>query len=373
MNDIYITLTGNVAAPPRQHAFADGSRVTSLRVATRHRFFDRKTQEWSDGDTVFFAVRCWRTLGDNVAQSFQVGHPVVVCGKLRIREFGPDGDRRFMPEIEASSIGHDLRWGVGAFSKPERSGGIGTLSRETRESLDESTQDWAMSGSANVHPLHGRPSPASPPSASSLSSPFSASTASTASSASSALSAEEAAQETTGWPFPVSSADLPAVPASEAGTEAASVSAVPAASATTSSSGDTIILVPPGSSEDEYRTRSEELPHDLSEKQGREADRSAPSKGKNTDQDVPSEGGDAGPDAPAEGGDAGSGAPSGGGDTGSGTPSEGGDADAGGAFRGRDEDRGAGHPGGGPGKVRILNTEDAARVTTPRSRRAKAA
>ncbi|MFC7715747.1 single-stranded DNA-binding protein [Nonomuraea recticatena] len=111
MNDIYITLTGNVAAPPRQHTFTDGSRVTSLRVATRHRFFDKKTQEWSDGETVFFAVRCWRTLGDNVAQSFQVGHPVVVCGKLRIREFGPDGDRRFMPEVEASSIGHDLRWG----------------------------------------------------------------------------------------------------------------------------------------------------------------------------------------------------------------------------------------------------------------------
>ncbi|MEU4725559.1 single-stranded DNA-binding protein [Nonomuraea dietziae] len=159
MNDIYITLTGNVAAPPRQHTFTDGSRVTSLRVATRHRFFDKKTQEWSDGETVFFAVRCWRTLGDNVAQSFQVGHPVVVCGKLRIREFGPDGDRRFMPEVEASSIGHDLRWGVGAFSKPERSGGIGTLSRETRESLDESTQDWAMSGSGNVHPFTGRPAP----------------------------------------------------------------------------------------------------------------------------------------------------------------------------------------------------------------------
>ncbi|MEU7896387.1 single-stranded DNA-binding protein [Nonomuraea sp. NPDC049152] len=285
MNDIYITLTGNVAAPPRQHAFADGSRVTSLRVATRHRFFDRKTQEWSDGDTVFFAVRCWRTLGDNVAQSFQVGHPVVVCGKLRIREFGPDGDRRFMPEIEASSIGHDLRWGVGAFSKPERSGGIGTLSRETRESLDESTQDWAMSGSANVHPLHGRPSSASLPLAEET-------------------ETETAQDDTAGWPFPLAPADTPAEPASEAPLVAAPESApelaaapvaapAAAASAVDSDNGGTITLVP---------TEGED--------------------------NAPAEEPDAGP--------------------------------------------GAGHPGGA-GKVRILNTEDAAHATTPRSRRAKAA
>lgn len=144
MNDIYITLTGNVAAEPRQHTFNDGSRVTSLRVASTNRYFDRKTKEWTDGDTVYFAVRCWRGLADNVVQSVQVGHPVVISGKLRIREFGPEGDRRFMPEVEAVSVGHDLRWGVGAFTKPQRSGGVATLSKETRESLDESTQDWAM-------------------------------------------------------------------------------------------------------------------------------------------------------------------------------------------------------------------------------------
>ncbi|MEV1244025.1 single-stranded DNA-binding protein [Nonomuraea sp. NPDC050022] len=144
MNDIYITLTGNVAAEPRQYSFEDGARVTSLRVLTTHRYFDKRTGQWADGERVCFAVRCWRALGDNVAKSVQVGQPVVVSGKLRIREFGPEGDRRFMPEVEASSVGHDLRWGTGVFAKPERGGGTGSVSREMRDRLDEETQDWAM-------------------------------------------------------------------------------------------------------------------------------------------------------------------------------------------------------------------------------------
>ncbi|MGW2156107.1 single-stranded DNA-binding protein [Nonomuraea sp. NPDC001699] len=151
MNDIYITLTGNVAAEPRQYSFDDGTRVTSLKVFTSHRYFDRKTGQWTDGERVCFTVRCWRALGDNVADCVRAGQPVVVSGKLRIREFGAEGDRRFMPEIEASAVGHDLRWGTGAFTKPERGGGLGSMTKEMRERLDEETQDWAM-GTRPVRP-----------------------------------------------------------------------------------------------------------------------------------------------------------------------------------------------------------------------------
>ncbi|MEV4395217.1 single-stranded DNA-binding protein [Nonomuraea sp. NPDC049607] len=151
MNDIYITLTGNVAAEPRQYSFDDGTRVTSLKVFTSHRYFDRKTGQWTDGERVCFTVRCWRALGDNVAGCVRAGQPVVVSGKLRIREFGAEGDRRFMPEIEASAVGHDLRWGTGAFTKPERGGGLGSMTKEMRERLDEETQDWAM-GTRPVRP-----------------------------------------------------------------------------------------------------------------------------------------------------------------------------------------------------------------------------
>ncbi|MDP4501533.1 single-stranded DNA-binding protein [Nonomuraea turcica] len=159
MNDIYITLTGNVAAEPRQYTFDDGLRVTSLKVLTSHRYFDKKTGQWTDGERVCFTVRCWRALGENVATSVRAGQPVVVSGRLRIREFGQEGDRRFMPEIEASAVGHDLRWGTGVFTKPERGAGVASMSREMRDRLDEETQDWAMGS----RPLRSLPRPGAAP------------------------------------------------------------------------------------------------------------------------------------------------------------------------------------------------------------------
>ncbi|MFD0889236.1 single-stranded DNA-binding protein, partial [Streptosporangium algeriense] len=132
MNDIHITLTGNVAAPPRQHTFPDGSRVTSLRVASTSRYFDRDSQQWCNGETTYFGIRCFRGLADNVAQSIRAGQPVVVQGRLRIREFTHEGERRFLPEVEASSLGHDLRWGLGSFSKPQRGGAAPVLGRQER-------------------------------------------------------------------------------------------------------------------------------------------------------------------------------------------------------------------------------------------------
>ncbi|WP_329084514.1 single-stranded DNA-binding protein [Streptosporangium sp. NBC_01469] len=150
MNDIYVTLTGNVAAPPRQHTFPDGSRVTSLKIASTSRYFDRENQQWRNGETTYFGVRCFRGLADNVAQSVQSGQPVVVQGRLRIREFTHEGERRFMPEVEANSLGHDLRWGLGRFSKPQRSGPVAAFGSAERIELDRETSDWAMSGGAPV-------------------------------------------------------------------------------------------------------------------------------------------------------------------------------------------------------------------------------
>ncbi|MFI6512105.1 single-stranded DNA-binding protein [Streptosporangium sp. NPDC050855] len=150
MNDIHVTLTGNVAAPPRQHTFPDGSRVTSLKIASTSRYFDRENQQWRNGETTYFGVRCFRGLADNVAQSVRLGQPVIVQGRLRIREFTHEGERRFMPEVEAGSLGHDLRWGLGSFSKPQRGGPIPALGSAERSELDRETSDWAMSGGVPV-------------------------------------------------------------------------------------------------------------------------------------------------------------------------------------------------------------------------------
>lgn len=148
MNDIYVTLSGNVTHDPRQFPLADGSRVTSIRVATSRRYLDRHTQEWLNSPPTFFAVRCYRGLADNAAQSIRRGQPVVVHGRLRIREFERDGERRFIAEIEATSIGHDLKWGIATFEKPLRSVRSSVMADRERAELEHSTLDWTQSGGA---------------------------------------------------------------------------------------------------------------------------------------------------------------------------------------------------------------------------------
>ena len=69
-------------------------------------------------------VLCWRTLADNVAMCLRKGEPVLVRGRLRVREYeGKDGSRGTETEIDASSIGHDLNRGVAHFSRTRRAPG----------------------------------------------------------------------------------------------------------------------------------------------------------------------------------------------------------------------------------------------------------
>ncbi|MFB9246679.1 single-stranded DNA-binding protein [Sphaerisporangium melleum] len=135
MNDTYITLVGNVSAEPRQYDCSDGSRATSLRLASTRRVFDRASQTWHDGETTFYAVRCYRTLAENVARSVRLGQPIVVYGKLRIRSYERDGQRRTSAEVEATSVGHDLRRGVSTFQRPQRGPSSPALDQAAHEHL----------------------------------------------------------------------------------------------------------------------------------------------------------------------------------------------------------------------------------------------
>lgn len=144
MSETYITICGNVTDDPRQYTFRDGSRATSMRVAVNRRYLDRQTQTWQDGEPNFYTVRAYRSLADNVAQSVRRGHPVVVSGKLRIKQFEREAEQRFWVEVEAVSIGHDLKFGITSFERPVRGvTGPATGERDLREMEDE-TRSWEL-------------------------------------------------------------------------------------------------------------------------------------------------------------------------------------------------------------------------------------
>ena len=120
INEAQVFLAGYVAREPRFRFTTRGISSVSLRVACTPRWVDRETGEWTDGETSFVTVLCWRTLADNVAKCLHKGEPVLVKGRLHVRPYEKDGAPRLAVEIEATSVGHDLARGVASFQRPRR-------------------------------------------------------------------------------------------------------------------------------------------------------------------------------------------------------------------------------------------------------------
>ncbi|MER7958259.1 single-stranded DNA-binding protein [Streptomyces sp. NPDC096030] len=120
MNDTTVTLVGNVATSVEYRETATGG-VARFRFAVTARRWDRERGTWSDGHTSFYTVFAWRALGANLAASVSVGEPLVVHGRLRVREEEGDdrqeGRRRTFVDVDALAVGHDLTRGTAAFRR----------------------------------------------------------------------------------------------------------------------------------------------------------------------------------------------------------------------------------------------------------------
>lgn len=117
MNETLVTVVGNVATEPETQSTGTGVAVTRFRLATTSRRWDAERGAWTDGATSFYTVRAWRTLAGHVKESVGLGEPLVVQGRLRIREEERDGRRFLAAEIEAVAVGHDMARGVSRFSR----------------------------------------------------------------------------------------------------------------------------------------------------------------------------------------------------------------------------------------------------------------
>lgn len=117
MNDLTMTVNGWVATDPKQHVGPSGVRLTSFRLASTSRYFDREQGEWVDGRTEWFSVRVFRAAAITVAESIRKGQPVTVHGRFRTHEWESEGGPRVDLQLDATSVGHDLTRGVATFTR----------------------------------------------------------------------------------------------------------------------------------------------------------------------------------------------------------------------------------------------------------------
>lgn len=116
MSDI-LTITGIVATVPRHLVTSEGLPITSFRLASTQRRFDRGQQRWIDGETNWYTVTAFRQLAVNSTASLEKGQRVLVTGRLRIRDWASNERTGTTVEVDADSIGHDLAWGTSKYTR----------------------------------------------------------------------------------------------------------------------------------------------------------------------------------------------------------------------------------------------------------------
>ena len=119
-----ITVIGNLTNDPELRFTPNGAAVASFTVASTPRTFDRQSNEWKDGDTLFLRCTVWRQAAENVAESLHKGTRVIVQGRLKQRSFETrEGEKRTVVELEADEVGASLRSATAKVSKANRGGG----------------------------------------------------------------------------------------------------------------------------------------------------------------------------------------------------------------------------------------------------------
>jgi len=142
MNETMIAMSGVIVTDPKKGE-ARGSSVVSFRLMSTVRRWERG-KGWCDADHNFVTVTCWRGLADNVASSVKKGDPVVVAGRMRVRQWDTADREGSTVEIEANSVGHDLSRGTSTFRKhreaePERAEGDEQL-KQVRWHVEEQSR-----------------------------------------------------------------------------------------------------------------------------------------------------------------------------------------------------------------------------------------
>ncbi|KYH44194.1 single-stranded DNA-binding protein [Branchiibius sp. NY16-3462-2] len=160
--DTVITIIGNLTQDPELRFTPSGAAVANFTVASTPRTFDRQSNEWKDGETLFMRCSVWREAAENVAESLVRGSRVIVSGRLKSRSFETkEGEKRTVMELEVDEVGPSLRYATAKVNKTQRGSGGGGGGWNTgggNSGGGDNNDPWATGGSSPQAPAQSAPS-----------------------------------------------------------------------------------------------------------------------------------------------------------------------------------------------------------------------
>lgn len=128
-NETIITIIGNLTADPELRFTPNGAAVANFTVASTPRTFDRQSNEWKDGETLFLRCSIWREAAENVAESLTKGMRVIAQGALKQRSYEKDGQTRTVYEMDVQEVGPSLKYATAKVTRSQRGNGNSTPSQ----------------------------------------------------------------------------------------------------------------------------------------------------------------------------------------------------------------------------------------------------
>ena len=124
-----ITVVGNLTRDPELRTIASGATVVNFTIASSTRTFNRNTNQWEDGDTLFMNCSAWDgrgSLASNIASSLSKGMRVIAQGRLTQRSYqAQDGTQRTVVELRVDEIGPSLTRATAQVNRQSASGNAG--------------------------------------------------------------------------------------------------------------------------------------------------------------------------------------------------------------------------------------------------------
>lgn len=123
-----LTIIGNLARDPELRTLGNGSTVANLTIASSTRQFNRQSNQWEDGDTLFMNCSAWdsqrQKLASNIVATLAKGMRVIASGRLQQRSYqAQDGSQRTVTEMRLEEIGPALTRATAQVTRVQAGGG----------------------------------------------------------------------------------------------------------------------------------------------------------------------------------------------------------------------------------------------------------
>ncbi|MDT9689415.1 single-stranded DNA-binding protein [Streptomyces sp. P9(2023)] len=119
-----ITIVGNLVDEPELRFTPAGAAVAKFRIASTPRVFNKTTNQWEDGESLFLTCSVWRQAAENAAETLTKGTRVIVQGRLKQRSYEDrEQVKRTVYEIDVDEVGPSLLRASAKVTKNPAAGG----------------------------------------------------------------------------------------------------------------------------------------------------------------------------------------------------------------------------------------------------------